>query len=161
MFPGASSLLRVRHTISEWTQTQKTSAVYALGASYQLIYAAWLVFWYLRNLWGSVILMKITFKGNTNHNPFLYYLLFNFFLNTEYPESFWFNMCSNLLVFGCLSMQRITGENRCSHQKEILRWQMASVNFNNLNLGNPAGSRNIEQNMQMFPIKHWFPLRLL
>ena len=41
--PGASSLLRVRWIISEWTQTQKSSAVYVLVASYQLVYAACLV----------------------------------------------------------------------------------------------------------------------
>jgi hypothetical protein len=37
--PGASSLLRVRCIISEWTQTWKSSTVCVLGASYQLVYA--------------------------------------------------------------------------------------------------------------------------
>jgi hypothetical protein len=41
--PGASSLLRVRCIFSEWTQIQQFSTVYVLGASYQLVYAAWLV----------------------------------------------------------------------------------------------------------------------
>ena len=38
--PGASSLLRVRCIISEWTQTRQSSTVCVLGASYQLVYAA-------------------------------------------------------------------------------------------------------------------------
>jgi hypothetical protein len=41
---GTSSLLRVRCIISEWTQTRQSSAVSVLGASYQLVYAACLVF---------------------------------------------------------------------------------------------------------------------
>jgi hypothetical protein len=32
--------LRVRCIISDWTQTQKLSGIYVLGASYQLVYAA-------------------------------------------------------------------------------------------------------------------------
>jgi hypothetical protein len=40
---GASSLLRVRCIISEWTHTQMPSTVYVLGASYQLVYAVCLV----------------------------------------------------------------------------------------------------------------------
>jgi hypothetical protein len=42
--PKASSLLRVRCIISECTQTWQSSAVCVLVASYQLVYAAWLVF---------------------------------------------------------------------------------------------------------------------
>jgi hypothetical protein len=41
--PGASSFLRVRCIISEWTHTRKSSTVCVLGASCQLVYAAWLV----------------------------------------------------------------------------------------------------------------------
>ena len=48
--PGASSLLRARCIISDWTQTQQSSAVYVLGALYQLVYAAWLVVQSLRDL---------------------------------------------------------------------------------------------------------------
>jgi hypothetical protein len=33
----ASSLLRVRYIFSAWTHTRKSSAVYVLGASYQLV----------------------------------------------------------------------------------------------------------------------------
>jgi hypothetical protein len=39
--PGASILLRVRYIISVWTQTQKSSTVCVLGASYQLVYSVW------------------------------------------------------------------------------------------------------------------------
>jgi hypothetical protein len=39
----ASSLLGVKCIFSDWTQTQQSSAVYVLGASYQPVYAAWLV----------------------------------------------------------------------------------------------------------------------
>ena len=38
--PDASSPLRVRYIISDRNQTQQSSAVYVLGASYQLVYAA-------------------------------------------------------------------------------------------------------------------------
>jgi hypothetical protein len=41
--PGASSLLRVRCIISEWTQTLQSSTVCVLEASYQLVYVAFLV----------------------------------------------------------------------------------------------------------------------
>ena len=41
---GALSLMRVKYIFSHWDQTQKPSAVYVLGASYQLVYVAWLVF---------------------------------------------------------------------------------------------------------------------
>jgi hypothetical protein len=51
--PGASSLLRVRFIISDWTWTQQSSAAYVLGASYQLVYATWLVVQCLRNLSGE------------------------------------------------------------------------------------------------------------
>jgi hypothetical protein len=37
---GASSLLRVKCFISEWTQTWKSTTICVLGASYQLVYAA-------------------------------------------------------------------------------------------------------------------------
>ena len=50
--PGASSLLRVRCIISERTQTQKSSTVCALGASYQVMYAVCLVVHSLRDLSG-------------------------------------------------------------------------------------------------------------
>jgi hypothetical protein len=42
--------LRIRCIISEWTQTLQSSAVCVLGASYQLVYATWLVIQYLRDL---------------------------------------------------------------------------------------------------------------
>jgi hypothetical protein len=42
-FPGVSTLMRVRCIFSKWTQTRKASTVYVLGASYQLVYATWLV----------------------------------------------------------------------------------------------------------------------
>jgi hypothetical protein len=48
--PRASILLRVRCIISEWTQTQKSSTVFVLGASYQLVYAVCLVVQCLRDL---------------------------------------------------------------------------------------------------------------
>ena len=48
--PGASSLLRIRHIFSHWGQTRQSSAVYVLGASYQLVHAAWLVAYCLRDL---------------------------------------------------------------------------------------------------------------
>jgi hypothetical protein len=50
--PGASSLLRVRCIISDWTQTQQSSTVYVLVAPYQLVYATCLVVQYLRDLRG-------------------------------------------------------------------------------------------------------------
>jgi hypothetical protein len=49
---GASSLLRVRCIISEWTQIQQSSTVCVLGASYQLMYAVCLVVQCLRDLRG-------------------------------------------------------------------------------------------------------------
>jgi hypothetical protein len=39
--PGASSLLRVRYIFSDWTQTWQFSAVYVVGASYQLMMPGW------------------------------------------------------------------------------------------------------------------------
>jgi hypothetical protein len=52
--PGASSLLRAMCIFSDWTQTQQSSAMYVLEASYQLVYAAWLVIQCLRILgWGG------------------------------------------------------------------------------------------------------------
>jgi hypothetical protein len=48
--PGASSLLRVRCFISEWTQTWKSSTICMLGASYQLVCAVCLVVQCLRDL---------------------------------------------------------------------------------------------------------------
>jgi hypothetical protein len=50
--PGTSSLLRVRCIFSDRVQTQQSSAVHVLGASYQLVYAAWLVAQCLRDLRG-------------------------------------------------------------------------------------------------------------
>jgi hypothetical protein len=44
---GTSSLLRVRYIISDRTQTQQSSAIYVLRASYELVYAACLVIQYL------------------------------------------------------------------------------------------------------------------
>jgi hypothetical protein len=38
--------------ISEWTQTRNSCTVCVLGASYQLVYAVFLVVQCLRNLWG-------------------------------------------------------------------------------------------------------------
>jgi hypothetical protein len=48
--PGASSLLRVRYIISEWTQTQQSSTLCVLGASYRLVCAVCLVVQCLRDL---------------------------------------------------------------------------------------------------------------
>jgi hypothetical protein len=48
--------LKVRCIISEWTQTQKSSSVCVLGASYQLVYAACLVVQCLRDLGGSKLI---------------------------------------------------------------------------------------------------------
>ena len=45
-------LLRVRCIFSDWTQTSQSSAVYVLGASYQLVYASWLVVQCLRDRRG-------------------------------------------------------------------------------------------------------------
>jgi hypothetical protein len=42
--------LRVRCIFSDWTQTQQSSTVCVLGASYQLVYTAWLVVQCLRDL---------------------------------------------------------------------------------------------------------------
>ena len=53
-FREASSLLRVRCIISEWTQTQQSSSVCVLGASYQLVHAACLVVQWLIDLGGGV-----------------------------------------------------------------------------------------------------------
>jgi hypothetical protein len=50
--PEASSLLRVRCIIYDWTQTQQSSAVYVLRVSYQLVDATWLVVRCLRDLRG-------------------------------------------------------------------------------------------------------------
>lgn len=41
--PGSSLLSRVRCIFSHWAQTQQSSSVYMLGASYQLVFATWLV----------------------------------------------------------------------------------------------------------------------
>jgi hypothetical protein len=48
--PEASSLLRVRRIFSYWSQIRQSSAVHVSGASYQLVYAAWLVAQNLRDL---------------------------------------------------------------------------------------------------------------
>jgi hypothetical protein len=48
----ASSLLRVRCIIPEWTQILKSSTLSVLGASYQLVYAVCLVVQCLRDLSG-------------------------------------------------------------------------------------------------------------
>ena len=50
--PGTFSLLRVRCSISEWTQTWKSFTVCVLGVSYQLVYAVCLVVQCLRDLEG-------------------------------------------------------------------------------------------------------------
>ena len=50
--PASSSLLRVRCIISGWTQPSKSSTVCVLRASYQLVYAVWLVVPCLRELGG-------------------------------------------------------------------------------------------------------------
>jgi hypothetical protein len=44
--------LRVRHIFSDWIQNQQSSAVYVLGASNRLVYAACLVVQCLRDLEG-------------------------------------------------------------------------------------------------------------
>jgi hypothetical protein len=41
--PGTSSLLKVRCSFCHWVKNRQCSDVYVLGASYQLVYAAWLV----------------------------------------------------------------------------------------------------------------------
>ena len=48
--PGAFSVLRFRRILSDWIQTRQSSAVYVLGASYQLVYAVWMVVQCLRDL---------------------------------------------------------------------------------------------------------------
>ena len=48
--PGASRLLRGRCIFSDYTQNMQSSAMYVFGASYQLVYTAWLVVQYLRDL---------------------------------------------------------------------------------------------------------------
>ena len=48
--PGAPRLLRIRWIFSDWIQTQQSSALYVLGALFQLLHAAWLMFQYLRDL---------------------------------------------------------------------------------------------------------------
>ena len=48
----ASSLLNIRCILSSWTQTLQPSALYMMGASYQLLYAAWLVVQCLRDMRG-------------------------------------------------------------------------------------------------------------
>ena len=48
--PGASQLWRVLCIFSDWTHTRQPSAIYALRAPYQLVYAAWLVAQCLRDL---------------------------------------------------------------------------------------------------------------
>jgi hypothetical protein len=48
--------LRIRYINTEWTQTWKPSTVCALGASYQLVYAAYLVAQCLRGLRGPDLL---------------------------------------------------------------------------------------------------------
>ena len=48
--PGASRLLRVRCNNSEWTKPKQSPSICVLGASYQLVYAASLVFQCLRAL---------------------------------------------------------------------------------------------------------------
>jgi hypothetical protein len=50
--PGYSSHLWVRYIISDWNQSWQSPAVCVLGASYQLVYAAWLVVQCLRDLGG-------------------------------------------------------------------------------------------------------------
>ena len=52
--PGASGLsrVRIRYIFSHWGQTRQSSAVNVLGASYQLVYAAWVVAQCLRDLGG-------------------------------------------------------------------------------------------------------------
>jgi hypothetical protein len=50
--PEASSLSRVRCMFSDWGQNCQFSAIYVLEASYQLLYAAWLVDQCLRDLRG-------------------------------------------------------------------------------------------------------------
>jgi hypothetical protein len=66
VIPGDSSLLRVRCIISEWTQTQQSSTVCELGASYQLTYAVCLLVQCLRDLgiqinWDCLSSYRITF----------------------------------------------------------------------------------------------------
>ena len=41
--PRASILLKVRYILSDQTQTRQSSDIYVLGASYQLVFASWLV----------------------------------------------------------------------------------------------------------------------
>lgn len=52
LLSGFSSLMRVRCVFFYWDQTSQSSAVYVLGALYQLMYAAWLVAQNLRDLRG-------------------------------------------------------------------------------------------------------------
>jgi hypothetical protein len=50
--PGASSLSQVRDIFSHWDQTRKSFAMYVLGVSHQIVYAAWLVAEWLRDFKG-------------------------------------------------------------------------------------------------------------
>jgi hypothetical protein len=66
--PGGSSLLRIRCIISEWTQTQKSSTVYVLGASYQLVYVVCLVVQCLRDL-GDTDKLRLLFLLQDRPSP--------------------------------------------------------------------------------------------
>jgi hypothetical protein len=59
--PWGSSLLRVGCIFSHWGQTIQSSALYVLGTSYQLVYAAWLVAQCLRDLRGPELLKLLVF----------------------------------------------------------------------------------------------------
>jgi hypothetical protein len=64
--PLASSLLRVRCIISEWTQTWKSSTVCVLGASYQLVYAVCSVVQCLRDLRKSFLYVYFYSKSEAS-----------------------------------------------------------------------------------------------
>ena len=84
--PGASSFLKVRCIFSERVQTWQSSAVHVLGASYQLVHAAWLVVQCLRDhnsycIFGWCFLVFIEFCLHS-------VIFFSYFLSWFYNLKF-------------------------------------------------------------------------
>ena len=59
--PEASNFVRGRFLFFHWGQNRQSSVVYVLGASYQLMHAAWLVAQNLRDLKGPSLLRLLVF----------------------------------------------------------------------------------------------------
>lgn len=59
--PEASNFVRGRFLFFHWGQNRQSSVVYVLGASYQLVDAAWLVAQNLRDLKGPSLLRLLVF----------------------------------------------------------------------------------------------------